>query len=866
MKAISAFLLYVLASTALGWAQAQTLCYVRVDGNDVECSGLVDAPDVPGTGMGENCAFKSVGTAAARCILPGANIKIRGDAGGSWYTSERVTFMASGTPSSPIVIEGHGPTQPHIGGEYNLYVNSPLWTPDPARNAFFIPYSAGPIAAAYILTSLPYEHERIGLVNYLDPNDLSAADANGHYVPGGDYYIGPGVHYDTTNSRLYIRLERTPQVTSYEQDYLNLGLGLNANPQYYQILIAHGTADPRFSIRTAANHLVFRNLSIEPGFTTVEIACPIGQVEQVAKTIVFENNTIWSGNNGAIRAVCTNRDITLRENEIRADIPYWVSWGDCKNSLGPCQPATGGWRFAMIRPGVAASLVPPVPAKPGKGWVIERNLISGGHDGYVTQGEEVGAFTDPNDIIRIRYNVFEGFQDDPFEIERPDVGRHDIYGNLIANSLVCIAVGQQTTNTLSSYGPFFFHSNTCLLLREPYVNRCTTTPCPTTCDPCQGGTFNESREYGHEYAFKLHRPVNAISSGLHVYNNTIVLTDSHPNAGMGVLAADDPTGNPPNTDAMKLAEIFNNVFIKLNRRVGQGGVPKWAYTTDPTTVNWNLYWKIHNDGGSLLDAFSTTGGLCSGPTTQECQGKGDTAFIGSDPKMNKIEGFGCFAQTSAAPVPGGGESACDGVDRDPNDPTFWKIKTGSEYWSPAMFIPEAETTVVCGQGRGSVPSGFPQYPAIEGIPFDASDIGAIPCDVSQANWNVFPFNAIWKTDQLAGGVAPDGYITAPTDPITTIAVGNSVSFCGGKTDLDGAPPYTYLWQLASGAACPSIPPGLCPGNVLFPNAGTCTYVFKVTDRWGLQDATPQQRVIVVDDGYGSGNGCSDCSRCICNQF
>ena len=256
MKTISAFLLTILTSTALGWGQAQSLCYVRVDGNDVECNGLVDAPDVSGTGLGENCAFRSVGTAAGRCILPGANIKIRGDSGGSWYESQRVTFMASGTPGSPIVIEGFGATQPHIGGTYTLYANSPLWTPDPANNAHFIPYSAGPIAAAYILTSLPYEHERIGLVNYLNFNDLKAADANGHYIPGGPNYIGPGVHYHTTQGRLYIRLARTAQVTSYEQNYLNLGLGSSGQPSDYQVLIAHGIS-PAYSIQTAADHLVF---------------------------------------------------------------------------------------------------------------------------------------------------------------------------------------------------------------------------------------------------------------------------------------------------------------------------------------------------------------------------------------------------------------------------------------------------------------------------------------------------------------------------------------------------------------------------------------------------------------------------------
>jgi len=798
-----------------------------------------------------------VSKAESTCIAAGSNIRIRGDADGSWYESERLTFSESGTSASPIVVEGYGVTQPHIGGQYTLYTNSPSWTYNETDDTWYIGYSKGPVAAAYLLTSRPYEHERVGLVVYLDYGDLKA-DPNGLYVPGGDYYIGPGVHYNATEARLYIRLKRTPQVTQYEANYVSLGLGDSSDPNGYQILIANGVSgNDNYSVRTAGNYFTFRNLSIEPGFFTFNIACPGSPPTPPAKGIRLENNTIWSGNDGAIRSTCASEGITLVGNEIRADVPYWISWGDCKNEIGekgPCFPDFGGWRFALIRPGNGESST-------GRGWLIEHNIISGGHDGYVTMGGEGSDpnNNDPNTKMTIRYNVFEGFADDPFEIERRGVRRHDIHGNLIANSLNCLAVGQMTSDP-NGYGPFYYHSNTCVLLREPYINRCKQADCSdvTTCDEeaadpndrCQGDEGNGPREYGHFVAFKLHKPTDgAPSAGVHLYNNTIVMTDSYPSDGMKHLG--DGAG-----DSMVGAQIFNNILIKMNQRVGQE-----AYHTDPNFVDYNLYWKMHNDSAALLDTHLTVAGLY-GETGQEQYGLGDANSIGTNPVIRNLEGFGCFNQQIALPS-GGGGSQCDGVvDR---TATLWKIRAGSEYWSPAMFVPDPDAnSPVCDVGRGSVPSGFPTGPAIEGIAFASNTIGAIPCGVSAANWNVFPFNAIWTTNELASGIAPVGEITSPTTSSTTIGHGESVNFCGSKYDTDGGPPFTYVWELTSGSQCPSIPGNLCPGSIAFPHPGTCVYSFKVTDRWGLQNSSPQQRTIVVQSG--GGGGCQDCNRCICEQW
>ncbi|MGH9868712.1 MAG: hypothetical protein ACREAA_11190 [Candidatus Polarisedimenticolia bacterium] len=783
-------------------AQA-AVCYVRGDGSDTLCDGSADAS----SSAAPRCAFATVGRGAGACASPGSNLRIHGAAGGSWYV-EQVSFTNSGTAAQPIVIEGYGPTKPHIGLAAS-YVNSQAWTYVPSDRTWYVPYTVGEPSAAYVLTERPYEHLRVGLVMYSAYADLTAT-ADGLWQPSGHYYIGPGIFHDESQSRLYVRLDPTPQVTAYEQTWLPLGFTADSDPRNHRLLISYPKSAPDHSIRTAASHLTFRNLVIEAAHRTVQIGCPAEGGP--AAFLVFEDNTIWSGNDGAVIGTCASEDVTLARNLIQADKPRWVSWGDCKNDKdGPCYDE---WRYTLIQPSASSSQI-------ARRWTLDHNYISGGHDGYGTAGGE-------GDSV-IRYNVFEGIADDPFELEGAGVRRHDIYGNLILNSLICLAVGQDTTD--SSYGPFFFHSNTCVLLGEPYVNRCPSPGAGCTCTTCQGGDWNGGRERGHEYAFKLEKPEGASSAGLHVYNNTVVLADSHPDKGMGVLGEDSG-------DAMVGAEIFNNIFIKMNQRVGQGG-GSWDYHADPQVVDWNLYWKIHDNGGALLDDDEKVGNLCA-ELGQECHGLGNTDFVGTDPLLS-TEGFGCFADANG----------CEGVDR--ADPTLWRVKAGSQYWSPATFIPQ-ETSPVCQGGRGTVPIDFPANAAIPGIPFDPGDIGAAPCGVSPDSWNVFPFDQLWKSSSIASGVAPNAVMQQPGAD-TTVCTGQAVFLCGSKTDPDGAPPFTYLWDFEGSAECPPDQLAACPGSVVFPTpAVTCRVTFHVMDRWGLTDPTPTTRTVTVKNCGAAGGG------------
>jgi len=800
-----------------GFREAQ-----RENGNN-NCNGLTNSG-----GSSGNCAFRDIWKAEAICSSAGDIIKINADANGSYYKEKVALDHTGNCPSLPIKVEGYGDTdlQPHIG---NVDVFTSGWTYDQTNDTYNMSYTPDDpnerIWAAYIdfEGTKEYEHGRMGLVIYEDLADITANPST-YSGASTNYYIGPGVYFNKSTDTLQVRLKPTPKMDAYQSKYLQLGIGQDAgesiNPNNFKIIV--GSSE--YSIRVNGSCFELSHLTIEPAKTSLHLCAD----EQDQNAFTIKESTIWAGNDGAIRSTCIFDDVTIERNSILGDIPYWVSWGDCKHSNGPCENSEFGWRNTLIRPGNGAG---------GTDWVIDHNLIRGFHDAIGTEGYE--------EDLRVSYNVIADIADDPFEIEGLHIGEVEVYGNLITNSLLCFAAGQNVSGsgTTSIDGPLWFYSNLCVLGRIPFMERggdgCSSD--------CQIGTFNGSREYGNQYAFKF----DDNQTHSHIYNNTVFLVDSAPNEGMGFLKASVTVGT----------KVLNNAFIKLNNRVGQS-----SYPSDVNQVDYNLYWKMNNDSAALADSYDTVGSssvLCT-TESKECHGKGAIQYVGTDAQVSDEyvtagyrEGFGCL-----------NTSACEGVDKSVS--TRWKVKAGSEFWEPQMFVPEAGSPL-CNAGIGAsdpnlFPAGFPTMHVVDpNASLSKVDIGAVPCNIEVgqiAKWSEFPFNKVWKTDDLASGSAPEVQIYGPGDcPEEAAYVGVPEYFCGSKTDSDGAPPYTYLWDF-SGTGCPSDQTTLCPGNLTFTAAGTCNVTLTITDRWGLSDTDECE--ITVTTG-GGGGGCSDCSRCICQE-
>jgi hypothetical protein len=113
---------------------------------------------------------------------------------------------------------------------------------------------------------------------------------------------------------------------------------------------------------------------------------------------------------------------------------------------------------------------------------------------------------------------------------------------------------------------------------------------------------------------------------------------------------------------------------------------------------------------------------------------------------------------------------------------------------------------------------------------------------SQANKPWASIAEINLTGISAGNVPPNGVIDTPTGDVT-ISAGSSVEFTGTGTDPDANLPLTFLWDFGDPAIADATVED--PGSVVFPNPGTYTVTFTVTDALGATDATPDTIVVTV---------------------
>jgi len=104
--------------------------------------------------------------------------------------------------------------------------------------------------------------------------------------------------------------------------------------------------------------------------------------------------------------------------------------------------------------------------------------------------------------------------------------------------------------------------------------------------------------------------------------------------------------------------------------------------------------------------------------------------------------------------------------------------------------------------------------------------------------------SVYDSAIIGSGVAnnaPNGDIVTPAGDVTIMA-GQSVTFAGTASDPDGDTPFTYRWTFEGGARDTTVED---PGAVRFDRAGNYQVEFRVTDRRGLSDPTPDRLTVFV---------------------
>lgn len=727
-----------------------TTYYVRTDGHDTGCTGLVYAA-YPGSGSSQPCAFLTVQKGVTTAAAPGDNLKI---GPGTYFGT--VTAANSGTSGNPIVIESFTGDANSVvldsGVNFARTPNNNDWTLiDGATGEWesnFTLSGAQNHVYGYVLGVRDYENERVLLIPYADTRNSSGKVCVGGTIPwkkcstssdcsgGGScttffghqgwkflrattttlgdpnipFYVGPGAWMAKTcvggPNNGAICDTKSGSVGGVSNANIDCPSGVCTRTGKVRIRLAK---TPELRDYEARWNPIFPSENQDPRAYAIALSNATNTVRitatpgwQTWRNITFNQATRtihFDGPNG-----------TTQEGFVFEGIIGWTGDNVIRSANAAGDPIVSNvtvtqsqirgdwpwWIFWSDQKNV------PFPAdklrstaismkRGAHDWTVSYTNIQGGHDGIGMDNCEYNLVAHHNRIVNM--------SDDGFELEGANdascpggggVGAIDIYQNYIAQALTSYAVGQ-STETMLGTGIADFDHNVVVQLRDHPVNRMVNL-----------NSFNGGHRYGFEYSYKNHafvrQPTPPAVRMRYCYNTVVLATsgsrgiDVVPHTAWGLLTAD--------------VDTRNNIFVKVN------GVVQGTLTVPADQhLDGNLYYRMNMaDGATLIDGYNTVAAICAAEGL-ECHGVGSNSGWGTAPE------FATFNPTF-----------------DKTTPSRWQALPGSQNYTPQHFQLAAESPA-----RGAAIS--PGDCETRGL--SATDLGAIPYGTADEWTGVFPFNQGW---------------------------------------------------------------------------------------------------------------------------
>jgi len=550
--------------TGSGSAVVGNVFYVSPSGNDSN-PGTLSSP------------WRTINSSLTR-LNPGDTLFLRG---GTYF--ESVNATVSGTSVAPITIESYPGENATIDSgvpAFRTVGNSDweLFNSSIGEYRSVNTYPSGPGSGnenipAYIDGIPGYVNERVVLIPYLTA--AAFRSTNDQYVDSStQYYAGPGIFWDSSDSRIHIRLSKTSQMNFAESRYGTVLANDNDNPANYSIILS----EAQNTLLISGSHLTFKNIEVNPAHFTV-------QFTGSASYDTFDGMKVWMGYYAVLGDNGNVHHITLTRSRFYGDGPYWVFWNDVDGS-----------------PGIADNLAGCIIFVQGgtHDWTISYNHIRGSsNDLFSTNDHEYNLF--------IHHNRFENGHDDAIEFRGfsgSGPGHVEVYENFVTNTLTMISAGQDAVGWT---GPLFVYRNVMVQLRLIPVNR--TPGGPETWD------WQNGAPYGYEYSFKQNGS-GYFNPNTHYYHNTVILINTQ-SKGIN-LTPQNPAGSI----------LVDNLLVGINDQLNENYL-----TGAGEVINNNLYWKMNpNDPNHLLGGYDTVPAF-SAATGFELNGLGSVPKQGTNPEF-----------------------------------------------------------------------------------------------------------------------------------------------------------------------------------------------------------------------------------------
>ncbi len=284
---------------------------IAISNNTDEMFVATDGDDTTGDGS-EGNPYATIEKAAT---TGGAGTTVVLRAGNHKYTNDTWTF--SGDRDKPIIVRPYPGERPVIHGGQDTYQTpgQSLWTlEDASINLWSTANStwADSSIRAWLV------RERLQLVQY---DTLANLQATNYSVGESDAYTMPGLFVDTTDDKLYIRLDVVPaDLLDIDSNSIKDPIPTK-NPNLLQIAVANNTTAIFLS---NCNHVVFRDLTLAYGETILDI-------RDGSQNISFKNCALITGEDGTV--LRNNPDeIYFDRCLFTAFTPEYCSWRDVKSA------------------------------------------------------------------------------------------------------------------------------------------------------------------------------------------------------------------------------------------------------------------------------------------------------------------------------------------------------------------------------------------------------------------------------------------------------------------------------------------------------------------------------------------------------
>ncbi len=469
---------------------------------------------------------------------------------GGIYWESSLTINTSGTSTNPVVITNYPSETPIIDGglqDFRQVGNNDWEVVDVSINLYRskLTFDLSDVAGKFYFDGKIYSLSR-----YEDIDDLSATN---EFVGTGARYVGPGVFYNTSNDKIYIRLQPS---SSQSLNGVSFNVPTNLDPRQNQIFLNDKNTGVGFS--NSASHITFKGIDVAHHYH--------GLKGNSAENITISDLSITMNYTGILMEGGSHH-ILVDNVVFNAFFPPWVAWTDMKGSDGQYQPVP------TVKPsGLSGTDMPLI-----HDVEIRNSLFNGVFDGQVIDGYNINihhnSYTVLDDMTQLGTNSYN------IEIHHNHIMGPGVSHNGRGDSSISPGTKYIHHNIIDSTTPILWgRHDPSGMLRSSYSGWHGQLPFPTHTGsgPGEGDPWK-------------------------IYHNTILYDGEGHSGGAGfeLWKSINNTG--------KAHEVYNNIFIQTNNK---------PIVDDQSTKNGlqvydgNLYYRA-TGGSALFDDIEDSSGTPS---------------------------------------------------------------------------------------------------------------------------------------------------------------------------------------------------------------------------------------------------------------